>query len=326
MLSPGRRQPHAPSPIAPAPPAWAIAAILVLQVVLLTIGINRDYRLKHEDNNAFHATFARAHLQLGLDTTRGQNYFHSPASGVGQFYPNHPPGPGLALAVAYRLSGSDGPIVTRATAIAFHLAGTWLFYGLARRVLRRGWEVLLALAVYALIAESAFFGRMLNHEVMVLPGVILLVRGYFECVRGTWPAARWLSAVVAGAALACISGWAGFFALAACALHAACEAAFRRTRRASVALLLCGGGAFLIFAAVVAHLAWAAGTDAPYLRQLMAARSGLGTGTPMAPRIGRLFELHWRYFGLTSVIALMALAWRAARGLRSAPTISARFF
>ena len=64
----------------------------------MAIGITRDYRLKHEDNNALHATFARAHLQLGFETTKGQNYFHNPATGSGEFYANHPPGPGLVLA------------------------------------------------------------------------------------------------------------------------------------------------------------------------------------------------------------------------------------
>ena len=53
----------------------AVALIFLLQLALLAIGITRDYRLKHEDNNALHATFARAHLQLGLGTTKAQNYF-----------------------------------------------------------------------------------------------------------------------------------------------------------------------------------------------------------------------------------------------------------
>src|SRR5688572_26737602 len=85
----------------------AIVAVFVLQIAVLTIGITRDYRLKHEDNNAFHATFARSHLVLGLDATRGQNYFYSPVSSSGMFYRNHPPGPGLALAIAYGVTGND---------------------------------------------------------------------------------------------------------------------------------------------------------------------------------------------------------------------------
>ncbi len=54
-------------------PLTAVAAIFVLQLLLLLTGINRDYQLKHEDNNALHATFARSHLRLGLAITRGQN-------------------------------------------------------------------------------------------------------------------------------------------------------------------------------------------------------------------------------------------------------------
>ena len=105
----------------------SVAAIFALQLGLLAIGITRDYRLKHEDNNALHATFARAHLQLGFETTKGQNYFHNPATGSGVFYANHPPGPGLVLAAAYYLTGNDGPLITRATAAAFHVFAALLF-------------------------------------------------------------------------------------------------------------------------------------------------------------------------------------------------------
>lgn len=318
VMTSGRRQPRTRGISAPAPGTGPLAAVLLLQLALLTTGIQRDYRLKHEDNNAFHATFARAHLQLGFATTHGQNYFYNPASGQGRYYANHPPGPGLALAAVYAATGRDGPLVTRATAIAFHLLGTWLFYGLARRVLRHRWEVLLALGIYALIPESAFFGRMLNHEVMALPGVILLVRGYLEGLRGTWTAARWVPAAAAGSLLACMSGWAGFFAIAACALHAACEIGMRGNRRAGRLLLAFAGGGILLFAATIAQLALGAGADMAYLRQLFAERSGVGRDIGMAPRIGRLIELHWRYFGLTSLVALAALAWRIARRLRSA--------
>ncbi len=316
----GRRQPPASVSIAPVPNPVALAALLLLQLALLTTGIHREYRLKHEDNNAIHATFARAHLQLGLAVTRGENYFHNPHTGQGSFYTNHPPGPGLALAAVYRITGSDGPLVTRATAIGFHLLGTWLFFGLARRVLTHGWEVLLAVGIYALLPESAFFGRMLNHEVIVLPGVVLLVRGYLECVRGTWAVVRWLPAVAGGAALACIAGWAGFFAIAACAVHAACELTIRRNRRGALPLLLLAGVGLAVFGAIVAHLAMTSGANASYFQQLMAARSGLGVDSALAPRLGRLLELHWRYFGLTSLVALSALAWKAARGLRPPET------
>ena len=103
-----------------------LTVVIGLQLSLLTIGIGRDYRLKHEDNNALHATFARSHVQLGLGTTRGQNYFHSPATASGEAYANHPPGPGLTLAVVYSLTGRDGPVITRATAVAFHVLSTIL--------------------------------------------------------------------------------------------------------------------------------------------------------------------------------------------------------
>ena len=294
----------------------AVALILLLQLALLAIGITRDYRLKHEDNNALHATFARAHLQLGPGTTKGQNYFYSPARGSGEFYANHPPGPGLVLAAAYYATGSDGPFVTRATAVLFHLLSGVLFLGLARRLFPRPREALLAALLFILLPQSAFFGRMLNHEVLVLPAALLVVRGYWEHLEGGPHAGRWLAASACGCVWAALAGWAGFFVMAACALHAAWELAVRRNARARTPLLLLGALGALLFAADLAHLAWVGEGGPGHLRDLVAARIGVAGERGVAGWIARVVELHWRYFGLTSLAALGLLGWRGVRALR----------
>ena len=298
----------------------SVAAILALQLGLLAIGITRDYRLKHEDNNALHATFARAHLQLGFETTKGQNYFHYPATGAGEFYANHPPGPGLVLAAAYYLTGRDGPFVTRATAAAFHLLAGLLFLGLARRIFPSPRQALLAMLLFVLLPESAFFGRMLNHEVLVLPAALLVVRGYWEALAGGPHARRWLAAAVLGCVWAALAGWAGFFVMAACALHALRELVARRNARARVPLLLLAGLALLLFAADLAHLAWVQEGGLGHLRELAASRIGVAGDHRAAGWLGRILELHWRYFSLTSMAALGLLAWRAGRNLRRGAT------
>ena len=295
----------------------AVALIFLLQAVLLTIGITRDYRLKHEDNNALHATFARAHLQLGLGTTKAQNYFYSPARGSGEFYANHPPAPGLALAAAYFLTGRDGPLVTRATAVVFHVLSAALLLGLARRVFPRPREALLATLLFVLLPQSAFFGRMLNHEVLVLPAALLIVRGYWEYLCGGLHAGRWLAAGAAGCVWAALAGWAGFFVMAACALHAAWELAARRNARARRPLLLLAGLGALLFAADLMHLAWVQERGLGHLRELAAARIGSAGERGIAGWSARIVELHWRYFGLTSLAALGIMAWRSVRALRA---------
>ena len=82
----------------PLPRTSLVLALFALQVGLLLIGVGSDYRLKHEDNNALHATFARSHLRVGLGTTRGQNYFYNPSLDAGTVYAHHPPAPALVLA------------------------------------------------------------------------------------------------------------------------------------------------------------------------------------------------------------------------------------
>jgi hypothetical protein len=295
-----------------------LAALFVLQLGLLTIGITRDYQLKHEDNNALHATLARSHLHVGLETTRGQNYFYSPATETGVFYPNHPPGPALVLAAVYGLTGTDGPTITRAVAIAFHMLATWFFLGLARRVLASTAEIVLALTLFIVLPESAYFGRMVNHEVLALPGAILLVRGYWEAVYGNWSRARWLPAILGGGAWAAFSGWPGFFAIGACGVHAAIEVAVRRNARARLPLVVLASSGAVLFSATLAHLLWILGGDVAYLRALLSSRA-VGEGRPdVVSWIGRILELHWRYFGITSAIALAAVAVRAVRRMPAA--------
>lgn len=211
------------------------------------------------------------------------------------------------------MTGFDGPTVTRAVAIVVHMLATWLFLSFARRLLHRGWEVTLALLLFVVLPESAFFGRMVNHEVLALPGAILLVRGYWEAVHGEWSRPRWLLAVVGGAAWAVFSGWVGFFAVGACALHAGVEALVRRNARAWLPLGVLTAAGAILFGLTIAHLLWILNGDVQYLRNLFSSRS-VGEGRPdLLGWTGRILELHWRYFGLTSAAALAAVAVRAVR-------------
>jgi hypothetical protein len=150
----------------------------------------------------------------------------------------------------------------------------------------------------------------LNHEVLVLPGVILLVRGYWEWLQRTWPTRRAAAAVAAGAVFAVINGWAGFVAIAACAVHAAWEALVRRNRRAALPLT-----AFLVvpvalFAIIIGQILWILHGNVGYLQTLLASRMAGGDASPLQ-WIGRIIELHWRYFGLTSAAAMLGFVYRA---------------
>jgi hypothetical protein len=289
-----------------------VPGILAVQLALLTFRIGEDFQRKHEDNNALHATFARAHLQLGIATTRGHNYFFNPATGLGGHYANHPPGAGLLLAAVYGATGIDSPAMTRGTAIAIHMLGTWLFYQLARRVLHGRAAAAVALAAYAVLPESSFFGRMVNHEVLVLPAALLLVRAYWELIRGGWPMPRAVTAMLAAAAAATIAGWAGFFVIAACLAHGALELT-RGNRRARIAVLTLAAAGALPGVVVAASLVGLPGVDASHFGNLAAARMTGQSGDTVLQSLARVLEIHWRYFGLTAAIALGYAAWHSLR-------------
>ena len=177
-------------------------------------------------------------------------------------------------------------------------------------------QALLAALLFVLLPESAFFGRMLNHEVLVLPAALLIVR-YGVAGR----TAR--QALAGGGRPGLRVGGAGrlgrFFVMAACALHAAWELAGRRNARAQVPLLVLALLAPLLFAADLAHLAWVQEGGLGHLRELAVSRIGVAGDRGAVGWVGRVLELHWRYFGLTSMAALGLLAWRGGRGQRAGP-------
>jgi hypothetical protein len=194
-------------------PRWVWLVPFVVALALLTIGITRDWRLLHEDNGALHTTFARAHLDLGLARTFGQDAFYQPATGELVFYGHHPSGPSLALAAAFALTGSDAPWVARSVAIAFHLASLGLFVLLLRHHLAPA-LALLGGAVFAILPMSAFFGRMVNYEALCLTGVLLQLYGYARW-RSDLPGPRGFALLALGIVVSGLADWPAFFVAAA---------------------------------------------------------------------------------------------------------------
>jgi hypothetical protein len=213
------------------PTAWVaigLGAVLVYAFALLSIGLARDWELLHEDNGALHTTFALSHLRLGLARTRAHDYFFEPRSGLEGRYGAHPPGPGLALAGAFALTGSDTPAVARLTAIGFQL-GT---VACAVLLVGRLFDAPTALAGGALMATlpmAAFFGRMVNYEPFCLFAVMLQLTGYVLWRQGA--PRRGLAAMMAGIAIGGLVDWPAFFFAAAILLALVADAAARRPTR-----------------------------------------------------------------------------------------------
>jgi 4-amino-4-deoxy-L-arabinose transferase-like glycosyltransferase len=292
---------------------WCVLPIVVLALALLSIGVTRDYRLKHEDNNAMHAAFARGHLRAGLGVTRGQDAFVNPDNGRVTFYAHHPPGCGLLLAAAFAITGSDRPVVVRSVAIAATLLALVLLWRLVRRE-EGPRAALVAAAAFAILPQAAFYGRMVNHEVLALPAIVLLVDRYFATVRGGgWRAA---TAMAAAAVVGALLAWVTFFAIAACVLHAALS--IRRPQLYPAAgrtlALLTGLGASL-FAVDVAHIAWVRGGDLSDLAVIFSRRLGAGQDYGALEWTRKMFGFSRRLATLSGTLALAWMAVRIARGI-----------
>jgi hypothetical protein len=90
----------------------------------------------------------------------------------------------------------------------------------------------------------------------------------------------------------------------------------RRNPRAQRALIVLSVVGCALFALDVAHAIWVLGGDAAYLREVLESRMGSDDPLGLGRWFSRVVELHWRYFGLTSLFAVAALAYRGLRALR----------
>lgn len=110
---------------------WLVVPVALLALVLLSIGVNRDHRLKHDDISAMHATFAHNHLAAGLRATRAHDAFANPRTGHLKSRAHHPSGCGLVLVGAFTVT--ERPLVVRGVAIAATLLTLLKLWHLVRR-------------------------------------------------------------------------------------------------------------------------------------------------------------------------------------------------
>ena len=288
-------------------PDWLVFPIAGAALAILCIGVSRDYRLKHENNNALYTTFARSHLHFGLDVTRGHDMFWVRETGTTGFYAHHPPGIALVLAAVFKLTGSDGPLPTRFVAITFTLTALFLLASLLRREVGPC-EGLLAAVVFAILPQSAFYGRMVNHEILALPAIIIVVASYFDFAthRRRRSAIFLAAAATAGALMA----WATFFALAACGVHA-----LLRSRQAGfrAAFLLLVPLSLSLFAFNILHILHVKQGELDDLSSIFLRRIGAGQEYGVIDWTSKMASFSMRLFCATGTIALLWLVVRVGR-------------
>lgn len=244
----------------------------LLLATLLAIRIDAPWIFIHDDNGAWTQAVATAHLRAGLARTRGQDFYLRRADGALVPYLHHPPLYPLLVAAAYRATGRSDPLATRLVPVAFHIAGLAGLALLGRRLFPDRPPVpTIALAIYATVPMSAFFGKMPFNEPVGLCWIVwacTFTAAYRARTAGS--ARRALAAAAAFWVLAGLTSWAAYAVLAGIVGLFAIETLAERRRRAerrpgaggrpgaARAALALGGAGAATLALVLLHLAWAA--------------------------------------------------------------------
>ena len=161
------------------------SALLLLALLgsLLAINAADDWLYLHDDNGRRFSSYARSHLTLGLEQTRGFDFFYDARHGSRQYYGHHPPGPGLLVAGWFWLWDSQSPLVARTLAILFHgLTASillWLLHHYSS-----GKPSLVAGLAFTLVPISSFFGKMVGYETLLLPFVLASTLCYWHWAEG----------------------------------------------------------------------------------------------------------------------------------------------
>jgi hypothetical protein len=292
----------------------ATLAAFALLAALLSIHIDAPWRFIHDDNGAWTQAVATAHLKVGLSRTKGQDFLLRRADGTLAPYLHHPPLYPLIVAAAYRVTGHSGETATRLISAFFHLLSFAGLVALSRLVDRGASRPdaarrVLALAAFAVVPMSAFFGKMPFNEPVGLCGVIWAVV-YIARYRAQ-PTRRVLAAACALSALACLTSWPAYAILGALTALFGAEALCGRRDRLALALALGATGA-AAGALAIAQLAWASGDGALGLFDAGGHWGIHRLGPERALRaIGRAFDFHRIYFA--NVPFALFLVWCGAR-------------
>lgn len=309
----------------PAGPDWLLRCLVVglflYAGALLSIGIDRDWRLRHEDNGATYSTLALSHLHLGLSETRGHDFFYNPHTGEKIAYGHHPPGLALVLAATFQLAGSAQPWVARSVPLLFHLGSLAVLLRLLSLLLDRQ-SVVFGGFVMATLPESAFYGRMVGYEPLGLFCVMLQLYAYSAYrVQGHWWA-LWL--LTLGVLLGGALDWAPlYFSLGLCLRE--WVGWLRGNREARVWRVLAAAGLSITVLDLV-HMAYAFGalhrlttavTENPYMSRQTFMQ-------PLKFLLTQL-EVHRRLFTHTSLVCclvtLLALLGPTRRVLTLQPPL-----
>jgi 4-amino-4-deoxy-L-arabinose transferase-like glycosyltransferase len=231
-------------------------AIVVLAGACMLPGLAAPWVGHHDWNGALWSLFARNFLRYGYaDLHFGHAYFAGPLPEQVWYYTHHSPLITIVLTELYRVFGIH-EAVARTAAVAAALVAAGLFYVLVRDYFDEATAVA-ALVVYALCPMHLYFGRMYNHEVFALLGILLCLHAYRRWARSGSRAA--LAAVASSLALATATAWPAYYLAALLPLHHRFTAVGPRRTGTLLATLL--GVSLLTFGVFLAHGYWLAGGE-----------------------------------------------------------------
>ncbi|MBN1514737.1 MAG: glycosyltransferase family 39 protein [Phycisphaerae bacterium] len=306
--------------------------ILAIGLALLSWNLTAPFTGLHEWNSAMYATFARNHVEYGLDYTKLFCTWGDTATPPEppERYLNHPPLIALWAAVPAWILG-DEEWVFRSVPIAATLGSAWLLMGMMARLGSRRRALLTGL-FYVTWPAVAFFGRMLDHVALAQFFSLLMLDGYFRWAgdyAGEQRRGRGVIRFALGAALGVATGWAALLMAGAIWIRHAWRSLRGHGRRSMLAGLTLVPFAALV--AVITHILWGSGVDLTHLASLFWRRSMNGQSPGAVPWTAWLLR-QWGFLldnftvfgvaamGIVSAVAVVR-AVRRVRERRQTPSV-----
>jgi len=157
---------------------WAFVAVLIAAALTRSYEISLPYLKFHE--TAFQEIIAKNHYYYGFAQTHFLSVF-SVVDGENIYHLSHPPLLQILIALSYTLFGVH-EWSARLVPILFSLGSIVLLYIIVQILFNKETAVLTSIFA-SFMPMSAYFGRIVNFEAVVLFFVLLVVLGYMQWVE-----------------------------------------------------------------------------------------------------------------------------------------------
>lgn len=217
-----------------------------------------SWELPHEGSFSAFKSFADSHLYLGLQTTKGQDFYYNGPGQPPRPYDHYPGGVGVVVWLMFHLFGFEGDthlFVPQLLPIFMHSISLFLVFLTAWFWTKSKVLSLASAIIFILLPISIYYAHVLERVQETLPFILLALLFYHFYLKKK--KAIFVLGIFLSATLGSFFCWGGFFILPVIVGHQLITSGFRPNKKTKKFILLAILIEFLLTVLTLGQIYWA---------------------------------------------------------------------